>query len=250
MGAATQKIMRTGGWMAGIWKLDRSVLLRMFSESMLIIVSILLALSADTWIDTRRQAAERDGHLAALARDFGQMLERVDASYDSAMRGWQAGVRLSTRLQAGDDIDPAAARELIWHLIFYEVFSPSVGAYEALVSSGNLELLDNDELKLELANFFGSFDDVRASERLQLDTQVELFATATFSRLVGWHRMGQAEIPVAGDMPTAEWAASDELMNGIGILTERQYDVLDDYDYLRTRIRNIAAAIASERSER
>ncbi len=38
-------------------------------------------------------------------------------------------------------------------------------------------------------------------------------------------------------------------MNAVGIYTVRQFDVLEDYEFLRTRIRNIAVAIASESSD-
>ena len=112
--------------------MDRSVLFRMIGESAIIVVSILLALSVDTWLDARDQAAQREGHLAALARDFQQMSERVDASYDSANRSVQSGMRLLRQLQEGADLDPEIAPESLWFLIFYEVFSPSVGAYDAL----------------------------------------------------------------------------------------------------------------------
>ena len=228
---------------------DRSVLFRMIGESVLIVVSILLALSADAWLDSRNQAAQLDGHVAALARDFDTMLERVNASHNAANRGVDSGRHLSILMQEGSEIDPDLARELLWHLIFYEVFSPSVAAYQALVASGNLELLDNDELKLELADFFGSFEDVRASERLLLDTQVAFFASKSFSRLAGWHRMGQGGVPVAGKFPVDQWSGSDEFMNAVGIYTVRQNDVLEDYEFLRTRIWNIAVAIAAELSD-
>lgn len=222
------------------------MVIRMISESVLIVVSILLALSADAWLDSRKQAAQLDGQLAALERDFQTMLERVDASHYAASRGVEAGTHLSELMQEGSEIDPDLAREWLWHLVFYEVFTTSVGAYQALIASGNLELLDNDGLKSELADFFGSFEDVRASERLQLDTQVAVFGSEAFSRLAGWHRMGQGGVPVAGNFPVEQWSGSDELMNAVGILTVRQADVLEDYEYLRTRIRNIAAAIAAE----
>jgi hypothetical protein len=218
----------------------------MISESVLIVVSILLALSADAWLDSRKQAVQLDGHVAALARDFDTMLERVNASYDAANRGVESGRHLSILMQEGSEIDPDLAPELLWHLVFYEVFTPSVGAYQALVASGNLELLENDVLKIELADFFGSFEDVRASERLLLDTQVAFFASKTFSYLAGWHRMGQAGLPVAGKFPVDQWSGSDEFMNAVGIYTVRQNDVLEDYRYLRTRIQSIAAIIASE----
>lgn len=228
--------------------MDRSVLIRMISESVLIVASILLALSADAWLDSRNQAARLDGHVAALARDFDTMLERVNASYNAANRGVEAGRQLSILMQEGSEIDPDLAPELLWHLVFYEVFTPSVGAYQALVASGNLELLENDVLKIELADFFGSFEDVKASERLLLDTQVAFFASKTFSHLAGWHRMGQAGLPVAGKFPVDLWSGSDEFMNAVGIYTVRQNDVLEDYQYLRTRILSIGAIIASETS--
>ena len=230
-------------------RMDRTVLIRMISESVLIVASILLALSADAWLDSRNQAAQLDGHVAALARDFDTMLDRVNASHDAANRGVESGRRLSILMQENAEIDPALARDLLWHLVFYEVFTPSAGAYQALITSGNLEHLDNDGLTLELADFFGSFEDVRASERLLLDTQIAFFASESFSNLAGWHRMGQGGVPIAGDFPVDQWSGSNAFMNAVGIYTVRQNDVLEDYQYLRTRIESIAAIIASEASK-
>ena len=226
--------------------MDRSVLIRMISESVLIIVSILLALSADAWLDSRKQAAQLDGQLSALARDFDTMRVRVDSSFAAADRGVESGRRLTALMQSDSDMDPELAPTLLWHLIFYEVFTPSVGAYDALVGSGNLELLESDELKNELADFFGSFEDVRASERLLLDTQIAFFASEAFAQLAGWHRMGQGGLPIDGLMPVDEWSSSDAFMNAIGIYTVRQNDVLEDYRYLRGRIQSISDIIEIE----
>jgi hypothetical protein len=60
--------------------------------------------------------------------------------------------------------------------------------------------------------------------------------------------MGQAGLPVAGKFPVDQWSGSDEFMNAVGIYTVRQNDVLEDYQYLRTRIQSISAIIASEAS--
>jgi hypothetical protein len=228
--------------------MDRPVLIRMFSEGLLIVVSILLALSADAWLDSRKQAVQLQSHVAALGRDFDTMLERVNASHNAASRGVDSGRQLSVLMQEDSEIGPEQARELLWHLVYYEVFTASPAAYQALVASGNLELLQNDRLKFELADFFGSFEDVRASEKLLLDTQVTFFASTIFSQLAGWHRMGQAGVPVAGDFPVDQWPGSDEFMNAVGIYTVRQADVLEDYQYLKNRIQSIAAIIASEAS--
>ncbi len=61
--------------------------------------------------------------------------------------------------------------------------------------------------------------------------------------------MGQAGLPIAGKFPVDQWSGSDEFMNAVGIYTVRQNDVLEDYQYLRTRIQSIAAIVASEVSD-
>ena len=231
-------------------KLDRSVVGRVFGESAVIILSILLALSADAWLDARKDAAQKDEHLIALARDFDQMSERVNASYDAASRSVQSGQALLQQLQAGTELDPAQTPELLWFVIYYEVFSPSVGAYEALVASGEIELIESDRLKRELSQFFGSFEDMRISERLMLDTHVRFTQSDAFRNLAGWHRMGMRGIPPAGVVPYEQWSQSDEFMSDLGILTVRHMDTLEDYAYLRDRIDNIVAAMAAESSDR
>ena len=82
-------------------QLNKSTLTRMLTESVLIIASILLALSADAWLDSRNQSAQLDAHLAALARDFDTMQERVTASHDAALRGVESGRRLLTMIREG-----------------------------------------------------------------------------------------------------------------------------------------------------
>ncbi|WOJ95558.1 hypothetical protein R0137_09860 [Congregibacter brevis] len=219
------------------------MLLRIFSEGLLIVVSILLALSADTWLNSLNQADQLDAQLTALNRDFDTMLVRVNDSNSAASRAVSAGRTLLSHMQEGSKIEPELARELLWHLVFYEVFTPSTGAYQSLIASGNLELLENTRLKAALTDFFGAFEDVRASEKLLLETQVVFFASESFSALAGWHRMGRAGVPVASDFAISQWSMSDEFMNSVAIYTVRQADVLEDYQYLKTRIESIAAMI-------
>ena len=228
--------------------MNRSMVIRMISESAIIVVSILVALSADAWLDTRRQDAQREGHLTALTRDFSQMSERVDASYDAANRAVQSGTLLLRKLQENSDLDPELVPEWLWNLHFYEVFSPSVGAYEALVAAGDIELLKNNELQRELAAFFGSFEDLRVSERLLVNSQSRFADSGLHGRFAGWHRMGMGGLPASGEVPYKQWSSSHEFMNAIGMITVRHIDVLEDYDFLRARIESIGAALAAQAS--
>ena len=83
------------------------------------------------------------------------------------------------------------------------------------MASGDIEVLDDSQLVRELVDFFGSFEDMRASERLLLDSQLHFIESETFSRLAGDHRLGLAEIPSAGEVPVDQWKSSDGFMNAI-----------------------------------
>jgi hypothetical protein len=229
--------------------MNRSMVIRMISESAIIVVSILVALSADAWLDTRRQDAQREGHLAALTRDFSQMSERIDASYEAANRAVQSGMLLLGKLQEDSELDPELVPIWLWNLHFYEVFSPSVGAYEALVAAGNIELLKDNELQRELAAFFGSFEDLRVSERLLVNSQSRFADSDLHGRFAGWHRLGMGGLPASGKAPFEQWSSSHEFMNAIGIITVRHIDVLEDYDFLRARIESIGTALAAQASD-
>lgn len=54
---------------------------------------------------------------------------------------------------------------------------------------------------------------------------------------------------MAGNFPVDQWYESDEFMNSVGILTVRQNDVLEDYQFLRDRIESIIIAIEEYSSE-
>ena len=97
--------------------------------------------------------------------------------------------------------------------------------------------------------YFGSFEDLRVSERLLFDTQANFAQSKAYSRLAFWHRLGIGGLPAAGKIPFEQRSSSDDFMNAVGIITVRQIDVLDDYDFLRTRIDNIGEAIAAESSD-
>ena len=176
-----------------------SMLPRMAAESFVIVASILLALSADAWLDARRQDDQRADHLLSLARDFEQMSVRANDSFHTAGKAVKSGKKLLDHLINSPIVESGPAQQWLDDLAYYEVFSLSVGAYEALVASGNIEPLNDSELVHELAVFFGSFSDMRASERLLLDAQLNFAESETYARLAGDHRLGTSGFPSAGE---------------------------------------------------
>ncbi len=225
---------------------------RVLGESLVIVVSVLVAFSADAWWQARQDDSRRDDHLASLALDFDLMSQRADSSLAVAVRAWVAGERLLEGLAAGGSIPPDSASLWLTTLIHYEVFSPSTGSYESLVASGDLGLLRDIELSRELAAFFGSFEDVRVSEDGLVSAIRDINASEEFARLAGYHRrmrMHRANLPTFGEVSAQSWAQSDFLLHGFSRLTLLQGALIEDYRFLRDRLDEIGMRLtATQRS--
>jgi len=220
----------------------RTSIVRVLGEGLLIMVSVLVALSADAWGQSRQDEFRRAGHLVSLERDFELMAERVDSSVAVAQRASDAGLSLLEGLSRGAPPPPELAPAILADLFFFEVFSPSTGAYDAVVASGDFELIDDRQLSRELATFFGSFEDLRVSEEGLLNSMLGVVQMEGFESLIGYHRILSGywdQLPKFGPMPVEEWPRSDLLLSIVALVTVNHLTVLEDYGFLRARIDEI-----------
>jgi len=228
--------------------LTRHTIGRVLGESLVIIMSVLLALSADAWWQTRQDDSRRRDYLEGLVIDFDLMSERADSSLAVAGRAYVAGQTLLERLAAGGA--PPADSAVTWlaALAQYEVFSPSTGSYESMVASGDLELLGDTELSRQIASFFGSFDDMRVSEESLVFLINELNMSEEYARLAGFHMWAPLWLPgfpSFGDVPVQKWTGSDFLLHAFSRLVLQQGNVILDYRFLRARLDEIGEKLAA-----
>lgn len=219
---------------------------RISVEAVVIVASILLAFAIEAWWDKRIQEEQRQEHLLALTRDFDQMYVRAMASHAIAERAVNTGIEILTGFSTRKDWDRESAVNEIGDIFFYEVFSPSIGGYESLVSSGSIEILTGNTLKRELAEFFGSFEDMRVSEQMLVGNLAHFERSAEFSHLVGVQRMPIPDYPKFDAPPVEDWNDSEYFVNMIALITLSQRDVMEDYQYLLDRIESIREAFAEE----
>jgi len=224
----------------------------MLGEGLVIIVSVLVALSADAWWDGLQEARRVREHMDALSRDFEQMSARADSSFDAATRGMESAGSLEENVfRAQTALAQDSALAWLAHILWYEAFSPSTGAYEALVASGEIESLRDNDLKRALAEIFGSFEDMRVSERLLIEGEAFYLESEDFSRLVGAHRLSRWHLEGRADLEPAQirgLAGSHVLRNATIILLLRHMDTRNDYQYLRDRIAVISDLLERELS--
>ena len=137
----------------------------------MVLVSILLAFFLEGWRQERELRHDLERELASvqlalernreLAAAEIAALDRMSAAGDAVMAGMLSAA--GQRVVAVDDT--LAALALQWRISF----APSLGAVDALISSGRLAQIENPELKLGLAGLSEVIRDVVGDEIQSLE---------------------------------------------------------------------------------
>jgi type II secretory pathway pseudopilin PulG len=140
-------------------------------ETVVIVVSILLAFGVDAWWDGRDQAERRDALLAALAADLATSEQLLDAG--SALHGdvRDAGVRWLQLARSGDDPATHAlvADSLVSSMQWALITRPPDETVRAALENGDLSLLENQELLAALAGWQSAIRYLNDAETAGID---------------------------------------------------------------------------------
>ena len=134
----------------------RSSLQRALIEGGVIVASILMAFAVDAWWDSRGDKARTRALLSALSEDFETASARLERAQELQGRVLASAESLLTYAEAGGV--PAAERgqvDSVFSRLFYSqmTYNPPTGTVETILSSGRLDLIDNDELISELTRW-------------------------------------------------------------------------------------------------
>lgn len=132
----------------------RSTRGHLLAEGILIVASILLAFTIDAWWAERGRRQDQRRALRALEQDFeaaAELLSQVSVAHGRGVAAGEALLDFTGPRAPSIDSDSLAI--LIPPLIRIPYFSPPLGSLEALLSSGDLRLIENAELRAELAAF-------------------------------------------------------------------------------------------------
>jgi len=144
-----------------IWTIVRRVMI----EGPAIVASILFALAIDAWWADRSDRIEEQEALVALARDFEAASDALAYQLlvrDSALMASKAILSMTGPEANTAQMDSLA--QLIPRVIRLGSFNPPLGTLDALLGSGDLRLIRNDELRAALASFPSALDGQRSSE--------------------------------------------------------------------------------------
>ena len=130
-----------------------SAMPRLVVEVIVIVLGVLLALWADAFWEERRDREKEQAILATVHQEFVENKRRFDLSFDHHKRMLDASVLVleSTPSDCNEDLLAAiTVGGFEWH-----TFNPVSGATQSLIASGELDLIQDAELRILLASWDG-----------------------------------------------------------------------------------------------
>ena len=122
-------------------------------EIFVVVAGVLIAFGLNAWWAERSARIEEQTHLRALVDDFEQNV----GIYAKLLEREEGTVKSSLELLKLARTEPDAEVAIVWPLIdgvFSSLrFEPDLDTYQALVNSGGLTLIRDDELRSDLAGF-------------------------------------------------------------------------------------------------
>lgn len=163
---------------------------RVLLEGLVIVVSILLAFSIDAWWDNHLEQQREREHLESMRAEFQASLSGLDgvlASIQGHAKDVESFIAL---LKAAGDEPVLIPGSLLGSAITWRTSDVSTSTLDALMASGDLNLLRNVELRANLAGLPAFLSDVTEDEIV-----AQHFAESVMSVFLA--REGLAEIAYA-----------------------------------------------------
>jgi hypothetical protein len=168
---------------------------RIFIEGAVIVVSILLAFSIDAWWGNRIEQQREREQLVSMRAEFQASLPGLDAVLTSVQGHAENVESLIALLKAAGDEPALIPGSLLGSAITWRTSDVSTSTLDALMASGDLNLLRNVELRANLARLPAFLLDVTEDEII-----AQNFAETEMSVFLA--REGLAEIAYANrEMP-------------------------------------------------
>jgi hypothetical protein len=148
-----ERALQTGRRMSLIS--ERPVAARLLGEFFVIVVGVFVAFQVEDWTDARENVQRETILLEALLADFDSNRENFRATVRSEQVVLDRARELLAIMDRGDaptadSVVFLASRSFAWHTV-----EPVTGAYDAMISSGELGLIRDSHLRREMAEFFG-----------------------------------------------------------------------------------------------
>jgi len=128
-------------------------------EIVLVVIGILIALQINNWNDHRLERIQEIKYLKNIKSDLKKDLINLDYQLDIRKTKYNGTTKLISQINGASIIDLDDLTFNVVNSLMEERFTPNNSTYNELNSSGNLNIISNDSIKLlimELQEFYQS----------------------------------------------------------------------------------------------
>lgn len=125
------------------------------SELLIVVAGILIALSLNSWREDNADKNREQFYLQSLKTDFVQSLASLNDILNQNLKSDSSVKKLLTVIGNNSvSLSPDTSKKLFKGNLFgFNRFVPASGTYKEIISSGSLQILKNDELRIALSSW-------------------------------------------------------------------------------------------------
>lgn len=231
-------------------------LLYAVGEIVLVVLGILIALQINDWSEARKEREKERTYLQAIRED----LEREQISVKKMMARRKSKIRSAAKIWAiyTDSAETDSLGYHIGNVALWETITPGMNTWKELISTGDLHLIRNKEIKAGLANLMARYDRVNVLQHTHHRREYEvyyydqLFNTIDFNEAFpGMLDYNQADHPLAleGQKAVQFYQKIKEnliLKNGIQVVSSANKSGLKHAGWLDQEITGLLQLIQKE----
>ena len=135
---------------------------RVIVEFVVVVVGVLIALTADRWVQALDERAAEENHIAWLTRDLVRDSIELEAVIAAEARRERLAGEILLAVVDRDQID-AATDSLVYGFKTIGWSNPptyATATWSELVAAGRLSLIGNDELRRRISRYYEAQDDL------------------------------------------------------------------------------------------
>ncbi len=226
-------------------------------EIVLVVIGILIALSINTWNESRKDGIKEQLILKSLKVNLKENLKLLSLANKSTIDAYNASINIHELISPNaNKINTNQIDSLTSIMFDYFSFDANSGAIYEIINSGQLNIIKNEELKNQISNWSGLVEDTQRdgdiANKHAFDNMVMyLSKNGTISNFPITNEIVQnlniKSKPISSfEVDYQKLMSSLEFENLVGWHSINLIYILNEYESFKTYIENIIAIIDSE----
>jgi hypothetical protein len=130
-------------------------------DVILIVLGVLIALGVDAWMGRLQEMSQERHYLTVIRSDLEEDLKFLEGRFFPEIEARLAAVDTIRAILGQPPSEPTEIDELLRAMSqagFYAIFSPRKAAFNDLINTGNLRILRDQQLRLDLLRYYASVE--------------------------------------------------------------------------------------------